>query len=176
MRIRSRRSRPKRARPCRQTSQINRLKWEPSVIEKITEGSLGGESITKGGFLVDTPLRFPRPHNHCEHASEARARLGQGNTEAREPRAGFAPGVPELSLILGSRPYSAGCRGMGRRIASERQQHLCRGMGVPYGSPNSTRLEPAHCHIPLCVRATDLYFGIFPPSAGFKSLKSACLS
>jgi len=59
-----------------QTSQINRLKWEPSVIEKITEGSLGGESITKGGFLLDTRSRFPRPHNHCEHASEARARLG----------------------------------------------------------------------------------------------------
>jgi hypothetical protein len=24
---------------------------------------------------------------------------------------------------------------------------------VPYGSPNNTRLGPAHCHIPLCVGA-----------------------
>ena len=42
-------------------SQINQLKWEPSVIGKIIEGSPGGESITKGGFLLDTRSRFPRP-------------------------------------------------------------------------------------------------------------------
>ena len=49
----------------------------------------------------------------------------------------------------------AGCRGDGVPYSQlhERQQHLCRGMGVPYGSPNNTTLEPAHCHIPLCVGA-----------------------
>jgi hypothetical protein len=32
--------------------------------------------------------------------------------------------------------------------------------GVPCGSPNNTTLGPAHCHIPLCVGATDLDFGL----------------
>ena len=53
----------------------------------------------------------------------------------------------------------------------------CRGDGVPYSqltngsnisvggwgcrtSPNNIKLGLAHCHIPLAVRATDLYFGI----------------
>ena len=45
--------------------------------------------------------------------------LSLGNTEARTPSAVLAPGVPELSLILGSRP-TAGCRGMGCRTASTR--------------------------------------------------------
>jgi hypothetical protein len=31
---------------------------------------------------------------------------------------------------------------------------------VPCASSNNTMLGPAHCHIPLRVRTTDLYFGI----------------
>ena len=34
------------------------------------------------------------------------------------------------------------------------------GDAVPSGSPNNTTPEPAHCHIPLCVRVAGLYFGI----------------
>src|SRR6185503_12392309 len=72
-------------------------KWEPSVIGKTSEGSPGGENITKRGFLLDTRSRFPRPHNHCEHASEARARLGEGNTEAKR--------TPSAVRARGSRSY-----------------------------------------------------------------------
>ena len=68
-------------------------------------------------------------------------RRGQGSareTLRRDNPTGSAPGVPELSLILGSRPYG-GVSGV-RQPAHERQQHLCWGMGVPYGSPNNTTL------------------------------------
>ena len=34
------------------------------------------------------------------------------------------------------------------------------GDAVPSGLPNNTTPEPAHCHIPLCVRVAGLYFGI----------------
>ncbi len=56
----------------------------------------------------------------------------------------------------------AGCRGRWGAVqpTHERQQHLCRGMGVPYSSPKNARLGPAHRHVPLCVGAVDLYFGI----------------
>ena len=87
-------------------------------------------------------LRHPFPNpNDDDYRSEARARLGEGNTEAREPRARFAPGVPEFSLILGSWPYGGVSGGWGAlQPAHEQQQHLCRGMGVPYGSPNNRTL------------------------------------
>ena len=75
-------------------------------------------------------------------------RRGQGSAREtlrrKNPERGSRPGFPELSLILGSRPYGGVSGGWGAvQPAHERQQHLCRGMGVPYGSPNNTRLGPA---------------------------------
>ena len=72
-------------------------------------------------------------------------RRGQGSAREtlrrKNPERGSRPGFPELSLILGSRPYGGVSGGWGAvQPAHERQQHLCRGMGVPYGSPNITRL------------------------------------
>ena len=58
---------------------------------KITRGLARGGNTTEGGFLLDT--HSPNPNN-CDHRNEARARLGRGNTEAKEPRARFSPGVP----------------------------------------------------------------------------------
>jgi len=54
-------------------------------------------------FFVRHP--FPDPDN-CDHRSEARAKAWLGkHCGKRTPSAVLAPGVPELSLILGSRPY-----------------------------------------------------------------------
>jgi hypothetical protein len=81
------------------------------------------------------------------------SRRDGGSNENGEPRACFSPGVPELSLILGSR--QAVPRGIGGwdavQPAHKWQQHLGRGMGC---LPNNTTLGLAHCHIPLCVRTT----------------------
>jgi hypothetical protein len=55
----------------------------------------------------------------------------------RESPGLFSPGAPELSLILGSRPYD-GVSGDGVTYSQhEQQQHHCRGMGLLSGSPNS---------------------------------------
>ncbi len=55
----------------------------------------------------------------------------------------------------------AGVGGWGcLRPAHQRQQHLCRGMGVPRGAPNERRLGPPECRLPLSVGATSLYLSI----------------
>lgn len=97
----------------------NITKYEPSVPRINHQGLARGGSTTKGSFLLDTRLRFPRPQTNCEHRSEARTRLAWGNTEAKEPRALVTPGVPELSIILGSRPCG-GVSGDGCHTASTR--------------------------------------------------------
>ena len=103
------------AHSCRQTSQNT----SPQSLGINHQGLARGGSTTKGSFLLDTRLRFPRPQTNCEHRSEARTRLAWGNTEAKEPRALVTPGVPELSLILGSR-LCGGVSGDGCHTASTR--------------------------------------------------------
>ena len=125
---------------CRQTD--HRTKREPSVAGKLREGS-PEEEILKGGFFARHP--FPDPSD-SDHRSEARARLGWGNTEAREPRAWFSPGVPELSPILGSRPYG----GVSGVPYSQRTNGSNTSVGG-WGCRGS-----AHCHIPLCVGPAGL--------------------
>ena len=117
--------------------------------EKYREGSPEGGNTTEGGFFV----RQPFPTRMTVFTGVRRGQGSARETLRREnPERGSRPGVPELSLILGSRPYG-GVSGRWGAVqpAHERQQHLCRGMGVPYSSPNNTRLKPAHRHIPLCV-------------------------
>jgi hypothetical protein len=106
---------PEAAHSCRQTSQNT----SPQSLGINHQGLARGGSTTKGSFLLDTRLRFPRPQTNCEHRSEARTRLAWGNTEAKEPRALVTPGVPELSIILGSRPCG-GVSGDGCHTASTR--------------------------------------------------------
>ena len=104
-----------------------------------------------------TPI--PRPERCVITGVKGWAR----ETRRREnPRARFSPGVPELSLILGSRPYGGVSGGWGAiRPAHERQQHLCRGMGVPYGSPNNNNARTGGIVIFHCaLEQRDLYFGI----------------
>ena len=93
---------------------------------------------TKGGFL----LRHPFPGFTVVITG---VRRGQGSAREtlrrKNPERGSRPGFPELSLILGSRPYGGVSGGWGAvQPAHERQQHLCRRMGVPYGSPNIARI------------------------------------
>jgi hypothetical protein len=61
-------------------------------------------------------------------------------------------GVPYSQLTNGSNPLEQ------RTFTSVYENSV--GHGVPYWFAYQHNLEPAHCHIPLCVWATDLYFGV----------------
>jgi hypothetical protein len=87
-----------------------------------------------------------------------RVRRGQGSareTLRREnPERSSRPGFLSFRSYWAAGRTARGVGGWGDvQPAHGRQQHLGRGMGVPYGSPNDTTLGPAPCHIPLCVRA-----------------------
>ncbi len=97
---------------------------------KITRGLARGRKCYRRRFL----LRHPSPDSILVITG---VRRGQGSAREtlrrKNPERGSRPGFPELSLILGSRPYGGVSRGWGAaQPAHERQRHLCRGMGVPY--------------------------------------------
>ena len=82
----------------------------------------------------------------------------------RENPERFSPGVPELSLILGSRPYG-GVSGDGVLYSQPKNgsNHLCRGMGCHMVRLMTRTLEPAHCHSHCALGPAHLYFGIRVP-------------
>jgi hypothetical protein len=94
---------------------------------KITRGLARGRKCYRRRFL----LRHPSPDSILIITG---VRRGQGSAREtltrKNPERGSRPGFPELSLILGSRPYGGVSGGWGAvQPAHERQQHLCREMG-----------------------------------------------
>ena len=85
-----------------------------------------------------------------------RVRRGQGSareTLRRENPERVAPGVPELSLILGSRPYS-GVSGVPHSQHTNGSNIFVGGWGCRTVRLTTQRYDRRHRHIPLCVRAT----------------------
>jgi hypothetical protein len=80
----------------------------------------------------------------------------QLNQRAGKTPDAATPGVPELSLISGGRPYGRGVGGMGCHMANADGSNISgRGMGMPYGPPNTISLRVHLCHIPLCIGANE---------------------
>ena len=146
-------------RSIRELWNVDRLDMSLAVatmLAVVAVGAIHGILVAVGLALCRFVHKTARPRDEVLGEVDG-SKVSLADTETRDPRARFSLGVPELSLILGSRPYGGVSGGWGAvQPAHERQQHLCRGMGVPYNSPNNTRLGAAHSHIPLCVRATDL--------------------
>ena len=97
----------------------NITKYEPSVPRDKSPRARPRREYYQRKLFARHPFKISPTQTNCEHRSEARTRLAWGNTEAKEPRALVTPGVPELSIILGSRPCG-GVSGDGCHTASTR--------------------------------------------------------
>ena len=134
-------------------------------LHRLDEGISGKTALelllcAQGGFLLDT-----HSHSPTQIIVITGVRRGQGS--AREtlrpenPERGPRPGFLSFSLILGSRPYGgvSGDRVPYSQLTNGSNISVG-GWGLPSGRPKPQGWGPAHCHIPLCLGATDLYFGI----------------
>ena len=127
---------------------------------KITRGLARGRKYYRRRFFARHP--FPDP----KIIMITRVRRGQGSAREtlrrKNPERGSRPGFRAFAYIRQQAVQRGGCRGWGAvQPAHERQQHLCRGMGVPYGSPNNTTLERRIVIFHCALEQRDLYFGIY---------------
>jgi hypothetical protein len=96
----------------------------------------------------------------CPSLSAAPTRLAEENTAAQMENPRLGPGVPELSLILGSRLCGWGVRGWVRTACKTDGIVSLSGDGGAARQPNNSRLGWARGHTPLSEGADKLYFGI----------------